>query len=105
MIISIILPRDPRKRKNHHIIRALLKNIYKKLQIRLTALNNPLKKEGINSKISTIIRMISMLSKMLRNINKMTNRHIAKMEIWSMKNSSKKDQQGKVAIREARPER
>ena len=84
---------------------ASLKNIYKKLQIRLIALNNPLKKEGINSKISTIIKMISMLSKMWMNINKMTNRHTAKMEIWSMKNSSKKDQQGRVAIREARPGR
>ena len=46
-----------------------------------------------------------MLSKMLRNINKMTNRLTAKMEIWNMKNSSKKDQQDKVAIKEARPER
>ena len=46
-----------------------------------------------------------MLSKMLRNINKMTNRHTAKMEICSMKNSSKKDQQDKVAIKEARPGR
>ena len=81
---------------------ALLKNIYKKLQIPLIALNNPLKKEGINSKISTIIRMISMLSKTWRNINKMTNHHTAKMEIWSIKNSSKKDQQDKVAIREVR---